>query len=43
MSDGSQSGLGFAPRIYYLHPLIAGPLSQWPAHFERIAALGFIS
>lgn len=41
MSDGSQSGLGFAPRIYYLHPLIAGPLSQWPAHFERIAALGF--
>ena len=27
--------------FYYLHPLAAGPLEQWPAEFDRIAALGF--
>ena len=30
-----------APRIYYLSPLLAGPLAGWRAHFERIARLGF--
>lgn len=29
------------PRIYYLHPLLAGPIRTWPRHFERCAALGF--
>ncbi|WP_206957181.1 alpha-1,4-glucan--maltose-1-phosphate maltosyltransferase [Trinickia acidisoli] len=31
----------YAPRIYFLHPLLVGPLEAWPAHFERAAALGF--
>ncbi len=30
-----------APRIYYLSPLLAGPIAGWSAHFERIARLGF--
>jgi starch synthase (maltosyl-transferring) len=29
------------PRIYYLHPLLAGPLAGWPRHLERAASLGF--
>ena len=29
------------PKIYYFHPLVAGPLPLWPPHLERIAALGF--
>jgi starch synthase (maltosyl-transferring) len=29
------------PRIYYLHPLLAGPLAGWQAHLARAAALGF--
>jgi starch synthase (maltosyl-transferring) len=28
-------------RIYYLHPLLAGHISNWPAHFARIAAMDF--
>ena len=32
---------GPTPRIYYLHPLLAGPLQTWPQHFERCAHLGF--
>ncbi|MGE4045797.1 MAG: maltotransferase domain-containing protein [Acetobacteraceae bacterium] len=28
-------------KIYHLHPLVAGRLRQWPAHFSRIAAMGF--
>ncbi|HTH74622.1 MAG TPA: maltotransferase domain-containing protein [Trinickia sp.] len=31
----------YAPRIYFLHPLLVGPLEAWPAQFERAAALGF--
>jgi starch synthase (maltosyl-transferring) len=31
----------YAPRIYFLHPLLVGPLTAWPAQFERAAALGF--
>ncbi len=30
-----------APRVYYLHPLLAGPLAGWPGLFADIAALGF--
>ncbi|MGH7212285.1 MAG: alpha-amylase family protein, partial [Acetobacteraceae bacterium] len=30
-----------SPRIYYLHPLLAGPLGEWGRHFDRIARLGF--
>ncbi len=29
------------PRVYNLFPTLAGPLSTWTAHFERIAAMGF--
>ncbi|HEX3349866.1 MAG TPA: alpha-1,4-glucan--maltose-1-phosphate maltosyltransferase [Acetobacteraceae bacterium] len=29
------------PRIYYIDPLLAGPLSAWSADIERAAALGF--
>ncbi|MBV9812780.1 MAG: hypothetical protein JO326_08510, partial [Acetobacteraceae bacterium] len=28
-------------RIYYLDPLLAGPLCGWTAHLERAAELGF--
>ena len=34
---GAPDGL----RIYYLHPLLAGPMGGWGAQFQRIAALGF--
>jgi starch synthase (maltosyl-transferring) len=30
-----------APKIYHLHPLVAGPLSEWPRHFARCRAMGF--
>ncbi|MBI5165502.1 MAG: DUF3416 domain-containing protein [Magnetospirillum sp.] len=30
-----------APRLYNLFPLLAGPVAHWPAHLERIAAMGF--
>ncbi|HEY1933716.1 MAG TPA: maltotransferase domain-containing protein [Acetobacteraceae bacterium] len=30
-----------APRIYHLHPLAAGPLARWDAHFAHIAAMAF--
>jgi starch synthase (maltosyl-transferring) len=29
------------PRIYYLHPRLAGPLERWPKHLDRIRAMGF--
>ena len=29
------------PRIYFLHPLLAGPLEAWGPHLERIVRLGF--
>ena len=29
------------PRIYYLHPYLAGPLDHWPVHLDRIRAMGF--
>ncbi len=30
-----------APRIYYLNPLAAGSLRQWPALLDAVAGLGF--
>ncbi len=30
-----------APKIYHLHPLVAGPLSDWPRHFARCQEMGF--
>jgi starch synthase (maltosyl-transferring) len=30
-----------ALKIYYLHPLLAGPLSGWEPHIERAGRLGF--
>src|SRR5262249_6987188 len=30
-----------APKIYYLHPLLAGPLSGWERHIERARRMGF--
>lgn len=30
-----------APRLYYLHPLLVGPLPAWDAAFARAAGLGF--
>ena len=30
-----------SPCIYYLHPLLAGAIADWGAHFDRIARLGF--
>src|SRR5579884_2960784 len=31
----------FAPKIYYFHPLLAGPPASWPAHLARCLELGF--
>ncbi|MGI4816257.1 MAG: maltotransferase domain-containing protein [Janthinobacterium lividum] len=31
----------FAPRIYYLHPLLIGSLTGWDAHFARAERMGF--
>jgi starch synthase (maltosyl-transferring) len=30
-----------APKIYHLHPLVAGKLREWPAHFARCRSMGF--
>jgi starch synthase (maltosyl-transferring) len=30
-----------APKIYHLHPLVAGKLSEWSCHYERCRAMGF--
>ncbi|MGI4857368.1 MAG: maltotransferase domain-containing protein [Janthinobacterium lividum] len=31
----------FAPRIYYIHPLLLGTLADWGPHLDRAAAMGF--
>ncbi|PVX86209.1 maltotransferase domain-containing protein [Paraburkholderia unamae] len=31
----------YAPRIYFVHSVLVGPLDAWPAQFERAASLGF--
>ena len=30
-----------ATRLYYLHPLLAGPFETWPRHLDRVAAMRF--
>ena len=30
-----------APKIYHLHPLVAGKLADWPEHFSRCQEMGF--
>ncbi|HEX5328522.1 MAG TPA: maltotransferase domain-containing protein, partial [Acetobacteraceae bacterium] len=30
-----------APKIYHLHPLVAGPIVEWPRHLARCHAMGF--
>ena len=32
---------GAAPRLYHLHPLSAGRISDWPRHFPRVRAMCF--
>ena len=36
-----QAPHAYAPLIYFIHALLAGPLDTWPAHFEPAATLGF--
>jgi starch synthase (maltosyl-transferring) len=31
----------FAPKIYYFHPLLAGPAGSWPQHLRRVRDMGF--
>ena len=31
----------FAPKIYYFHPLLAGPIEDWSDHLRRVGAMGF--
>ncbi|PMS37257.1 starch synthase (maltosyl-transferring) [Trinickia symbiotica] len=31
----------YAPRIYFIHPLLVGPLDAWSAQLEHAATLGF--
>src|SRR3954467_8171959 len=33
--------LDTAPRIYNIHPLLAGPITTWPDHLARVRAMGF--
>src|ERR1700761_4544008 len=40
-SKSALSGDGFAPKIYYFHPLQAGPRSSWDDHFRRCRDNGF--
>ncbi len=37
----SVSGTVTPPKIYYLHCLLAGPLSEWRRHLARSRAMGF--
>src|SRR5271156_2037228 len=30
-----------APKIYHLHPLVAGPLVDWSRHLARCRSMGF--
>ncbi len=40
-SKAAETGDLFAPRIYYFHPLLAGPRSSWGGHFRRCRDNGF--
>jgi starch synthase (maltosyl-transferring) len=33
----------FAPKIYYVHPLLAGSLGSWQQHLRRVQEMGFDS
>src|SRR6185312_13569480 len=37
----SEAAERMAPKIYHLHPLVAGPVRAWPGEFARIRAMGF--
>jgi starch synthase (maltosyl-transferring) len=39
--ENHQAHHAYAPRIYFIDPLLVGPLANWPAQFEHAAALGF--
>ncbi len=39
--ENHQAHHAYAPRIYFIAPLLVGPLANWPAQFEHAAALGF--
>ncbi len=41
MDTGSGLRAAYRPRIYFLHPLIAGPLARWSETLRHAAALGF--
>lgn len=47
MAMGQRANVGesgrdlFAPRIYYFHPLLAGPRTSWARHLRRCRAMGF--
>lgn len=30
-----------SPKIYHVHPLVAGPIAAWPGLFARVRAMGF--
>ena len=36
-----ESPNGYAPRIYFFHSLLVGPLDAWPTQFAHAAGLGF--
>ncbi|WP_277184655.1 maltotransferase domain-containing protein [Caballeronia sp. BR00000012568055] len=39
--ENHQAHHAYAPRIYFIDPLLVGPLANWPAQFEHAATLGF--
>jgi starch synthase (maltosyl-transferring) len=39
--ENHQAHHAYAPRIYFIDPLLVGPLANWPAQFEHAASLGF--
>ncbi len=41
MGHTEESPRRMAPKIYHLHPLVAGPLEEWPRHLARCRAMGF--
>ncbi|KNH10117.1 Alpha-amylase [Candidatus Burkholderia brachyanthoides] len=41
MMENHQAHHAYAPRIYFIDPLLVGPLANWPAQFGHAASLGF--
>jgi hypothetical protein len=31
----------FAPKLYYFHPVMAGPFRTWAEHLARVKNMGF--